>query len=136
MAPAFNTRGWRRIQRLAESEDPAAGRRRFRLYVIEVEALDPSLPYSFYVGFTGTSPTRRLEQHKAGGDRAWRQIRNGRARAVRLRPDLMEGLPVFRTLDAAKAAEGTLARVVSANVGRAYSDRANDRRRDVARDDP
>jgi len=29
---------------LAESEDPAAGRRRFRLYVIEVEALDPSLP--------------------------------------------------------------------------------------------
>ena len=38
MALAFNTRGWRRIQCLAESEDPAAGRRRFRLYVIEVEA--------------------------------------------------------------------------------------------------
>ena len=135
MAPALNTRGWRRIQRSDESEDPAAGRRGFRRYVIEVEALDPSLPYSSFVGFTGTSPTRRLKQHRFGGDRAWRRIRDGRARVVRLHPDLMEGLPVFRTLDAAKAAGGTLARVVSANVGRAYTDRANDRRRDVARDD-
>jgi len=31
MAPALNTRGWRRIQRLDESKDPAAGRRGFRL---------------------------------------------------------------------------------------------------------
>ena len=100
-----------------------------------MEGLDPWLPHTFYVGLTGTSPTRFFEQHKAGGGRAWRQIRNGRAGAVRLGPDLMEGLPLFRNLDAAKTAEATLVRVVSANVESAYSDTADDRRRDVARDD-
>lgn len=129
MEAAFDTRGWRRIQRLAESENSSQGRRRYRLYVMEVEAIDPKMPYSFYVGLTGLSPEERFAQHEAGGVKAWRQIRNGRARAVRLRPDLMEGLPVYRTLEAAQAAEGTLARVITANVGRAYSDRVNDRRR-------
>lgn len=129
MQAAFDTRGWRRIQRLAESEDPSDGRRRYQLYVMEVEAIDPRMPYSFYVGLTGVSPERRFAQHEAGGAKAWRQIRNGRARALRLRLDLMQGLPVYRTLEVAQVAEGTLARVITANVGRAYSDRVNDRRK-------
>lgn len=128
-SPVFSTRGWKRIERLAVSEPVDAGRRRYRLYVIEVDPVDPSLGYRFYVGMTSSSPERRLAQHQAAGDKAWRQFRNGRGRAVRLRYDLMEGLPTFRTAEAAKAAEGTLARVITANVGRAYSDRLNDRRR-------
>lgn len=129
MSDAFGTRGWDRIQRLAASEPADSGRLRFKLYVIEVEQVDPSLRYQFYVGVTSSTPERRLLQHQEAGDRAWRQFRNGRGRAVRLRYDLMEGLPKIRTAEAAKAAEGTLARVISANVGPAYSDRANDRRR-------
>jgi hypothetical protein len=129
VSAAFATRGWRRIHRLAASEPVNVGRLRYNLYVIEVERLDPSLRYEFYVGVTSTSAERRLAQHQEGGDKAWRQFRNGRGRAVRIRYDLMEGLPKFRSEDVAKAAEGTLARVISANVGPAYSDRVNDRRR-------
>lgn len=132
MSEAFATRGWQRIHRLAAGEDPAEGNLRYNLYVIEVDAADPAFPYKFYVGLTSTSAERRLEQHQSGGDRAARMFRSGRARAVRLRYDLMAGLPKFRTLEAAKAAEGTLARVISASVGRAYSDRVHDRRRTSA----
>ena len=129
VSPAFATRGWKRIQRLAASEPADAGRLRYTLYVIEVERLDPSLRFDFYVGYTSSSLERRLAQHQAAGDKAWRQFKNGRGRAVRIRYDLMEGLPKFRTEEVAKAAEGTLARVISTNVGRAYSDRVHDRRR-------
>jgi len=123
---AFATGGWRRIMNLAASE-PQEGTRRYALYVIEVESLDERVPYEFYVGVTKTSGRHRMKQHSAGGDRAWRMFRNGKARPVRLREDLMQGLPRFRTKDTALAAEGTLARVISANVGPAYSDQMNDR---------
>lgn len=132
MSEAFATRGWQRIQRLAAVEDPAEGNLRYKFYVTEVDAADPAFPYAFCVGLTGTSAERRLEQHQSGGDRAARMFRSGRARAMRLRYDLMAGLPTFRTLEVAEAAEGTLARVISANVGRAHSDRARNRRRTSA----
>jgi hypothetical protein len=127
MPEAFSTRGWQRIKQLAQSEPDDAGSLRFKLYVIEISPTDPTLEYEFYVGSTRISPEYRLKQHQSRGDRAARMFRNERARAVRLRPDLMAGLPKFRTKAAAEAAEGTLARVISCNIGPAYSDQRNKR---------
>lgn len=125
---AFSTGGWKRILGLAARE-PQEGARRYALYVIEVESLDERVPYEFYIGVTLTSGKHRMKQHSEGGNRAWRKFRNGQARPVRLREDLTEGLPRFRTKGKALAAEGTLARVISANVGPAYSDQRDVRRK-------
>jgi len=124
----FSTGGWQRFMKLAGSE-PQEGARRYALYVIEVEALDERVPYVFYVGMTLTSGGHRMKQHSDRGDRAWKMFRNGKARPVRLREDLMQGLPRFRTKEKALQAEGLLARVISANVGPAYSDQRDVRRK-------
>jgi len=124
----FTTGGWQRIMDLAARE-PQEGARRYALYVIEVESLDERVPYEFYVGVTMTSGRHRMKQHSEGGNRAWRMFRNGKARPVRLREDLMQGLPRFRTQEKALQAEGLLARVISANVGPAYSDQRDARRK-------
>ena len=124
----FATGGWRRIMNLAASERQE-GTRRYALYVIEVESLDERVPYEFYVGVTKTSGQHRMEQHSEGGDRAWRKFRNGQARPVRLRGDLTDGLPRFRTRAKALQAEGLLARVITTNVGPAYSDQRDVRRK-------
>ena len=52
----------------------------------------------------------------------------GRATPLRLRGDLTVGLPRFRTKEKALQAEGLLARVITANVGPAYSDQMDVRR--------
>jgi hypothetical protein len=124
----FRTGGWQRIMDLAAKEEQV-GTRRYALYVIEVESLDERIPYEFYVGMTRTSGRHRMTQHIQRGDRAWKMFRNGKARPVRLREDLTEGLPRFRTEAKALRAEGLLARVISANVGPAYSDQLHDRRK-------
>jgi hypothetical protein len=125
---SFRTGGWKRIMELAAREKQT-GTRRYALYVIEVESLDERVPYKFYIGMTNTSGRHRMMQHSERGDRAWRMFRNGKARPVRLREDLTEGLPRFRTKARALQAEGLLARVISANVGPAYSDQLHDRRK-------
>ena len=124
----FTTGGWQRILKLADSERQE-GVRRYDVYVIEVESLDEQTPYEFYVGITRTSGKHRMTQHIAAGDRAARMFRNGKARPVRLREDLTVGLPRFRTQEKALQAEGLLARVISANVGPAYSDQRDVRRK-------
>ena len=124
----FATGGWQRILDLAARE-PQEGARRYALYVIEVESLDERAPYEFYIGMTRTSGRHRMKQHSDRGDRAWKMFRNGKARPVRLREDLAEGLPRFRTQEKALQAEGLLARVISANVGPAYSDQRDVRRK-------
>ncbi len=129
MTPAFDTGGWRKIQRLADSEDPSMGPARYHLYVIEVEALVPTMRYLFYVGYTGKSPEIRFADHQAAGAKAWKHFRKGNARAVRIRHDLMEGLPTFRTLRSAKKAEGSLARIISTHMGPAYSDQVKSRKK-------
>ena len=124
----FLTDGWLRIMKLAASE-PQEGARRYALYVIEIESLDERVPYEFYIGMTRTSGRHRMRQHAERGSRASRMFRNGKARPVRLREDLTEGLPRFRTQEMALQAEGLLARVISANVGPAYSDQRDVRRK-------
>jgi len=125
---ALATGGWKRILELAAGE-PQRGARRYALYVIEVESLDERVPYEFYVGMTNNSGRHRMKQHSEGGNRAWRKFRKGQARPARLREDLTEGLPRFRTKAKALAAEGLLARVITANIGPAYSDQIGDRRK-------
>ena len=122
------TSGWHRLSELAARER-CDGPRRYALYVIEIESLDERVPYEFYVGYTLTSGQNRFRQHQSGGDRAARIFRSKRARAVRLRSDLTEGLPRYRTKETALAAEGLLARVITANVGPAYSDQRDVRRK-------
>lgn len=124
----FSTGGWQRIMELAASERQE-GARRYALYVIEIESLDERVPYEFYIGMTRTSGRHRMKQHNERGDRAWRMFRNGKARPVRLREDLTDGLPRFRTEEKALQAEGLLARVITANVGPAYSDQKDARRK-------
>jgi hypothetical protein len=124
----FRTGGWRRLTELATHE-PQQGARRYALYVIEIESLDDRVPYEFYVGYTLTSGRNRMKQHSEGGKRAARMFRNGRARTIRLREDLTAGLPRYRTKEVALNAEGLLARVITANVGPAYSDQRDVRRK-------
>lgn len=102
---------------------------RYHLYVIEVEELVPTIRYLFYVGYTGKSPESRFADHQSGGEKAWKHFRKGNARAVRLRHDLMEGLPSFRSLRAAKKAEGRLARIITTHLGPAYSDQLKPRKK-------
>jgi len=128
LTPRLATSGWRRLGEMA-SRERSEGPRRYALYVIEIESLDERVPYEFYVGYTLTSGKNRFRQHQSGGGRAARIFRSKRARAVRLRSDLTEGLPRYRTKDTALAAEGLLARVITANVGPAYSDQRDVRRR-------
>ena len=120
--------GWQRLIEIA-SRERSGGARHYALYVIEIESLDERVPYEFYVGYTLTSGRNRFRQHQSGGDRAARMFRSKRARAVRLRSDLTEGLPRYRTQETALAAEGLLARVITTHVGPAYSDQRDVRRK-------
>lgn len=112
-----------RIHRIAEESarrHPSAASTQC-LYVIEVERLDPSIAYDFYVGQTAHTPEHRLQQHSGGTPTAGQDFRRGRTRAVRLRYDLMAGLPRFHDRDSAEQAEKLLTEIVTRYIGPAYS---------------
>ncbi|MDQ1247978.1 MAG: hypothetical protein QG597_2350 [Actinomycetota bacterium] len=103
----------------------------YRVYVIEVESLAPACRWNFYVGHTASPVQKRFDQHAQGGPLAARIFcltgtpPRPRARAVRLREDLMLGTPVFNSKEAAMQAEGLLARMLEARGHRTKSDAKN-----------
>lgn len=108
---------WRRLVALPPSNHHGGT---YRVYVIEVEPLAPDCRWHFYVGHTAGTVEKRFDQHAQGGPLAARIFSltgsppRPRARAERLREDLMLGTPVFNSKEAAMQAEGLLARMLEA----------------------
>ena len=84
----------------------------YSVYVIEIEKLDPSLKFDFYVGSTSKSVQYRLSQHIPGHNLASQIFRHSRGRAKQVRWDLTMDFPKFHTRGAAEKAEGLLARAI------------------------
>ena len=111
------TATWRRLVEATPSAQHAG---QFRVYVIEVESVDPTCGFRFYVGYTGGTVEYRFQPPAVGAQLPARIFRKteahprGRARAVRIREDLMLGSPIFRSREAAMKAEGLLARRIEA----------------------
>ena len=106
--------------RLVEAPPSAHHGGQYRVYVIEVEPVDPECRFRFYVGYTSGTVEHRFQQHADGAKMAARIFKKteshprGRARALRIREDLMLGSPIFRSKEAALKAEGLLARRIEA----------------------
>jgi hypothetical protein len=103
----------RQLQKLA-AEDSIGKKSdpRYSVYVIEVERLDPNLECDFYVGSTGNPVRHRFAQHVPEHKFAARIFRNSRARAKRLRWDMMLDLPMFHSKEAAEKGEGLVAKAL------------------------
>jgi predicted GIY-YIG superfamily endonuclease len=89
---------------------PAAARRRYYVYVVELDDAvgprrDPRYP-SVYVGQSAVPPAERLRQHKDG----YRSSRYVRKYGKHLRPKLYRHLNPMATRDQAVAMEQELAR--------------------------
>lgn len=123
------SRGLKSIFALAQREPVETGRPRYQLYVLEVACTDGSAKFDYYVGSTGQPLEKRRAQHLAGGLYASHFFKRPGIAPGRFRFDLMEGLPKFRCELCAKNAEGHLARVITAQVGPAYSDQTRNRRK-------
>ena len=95
----------------------------YSVYVIEIEKLDPSLKFDFYVGSTSKSVQYRFAQHIPDHELASRIFKRGRARAKYLRWDLTMDFPKFHTRGAAEKAEGLLARAIQKAGWSVSSDR-------------
>jgi hypothetical protein len=98
---------------------------RYSVYVIEIEKLDPSLKFDFYVGSTSNSVLYRLSQHIPDHDLASKIFRHSRGRAKQIRWDLTMDFPKFHSRDAAEKAEGLLARAIQKAGWSVSSDRLN-----------
>lgn len=111
---------------MLQGQVPHAGG--YFVYVIDVEPLSRFGDYDFYVGSTGKTVQERFADHVAGGAYAAAIFRHdqkfpaGRARPVRLCPELMLGTPPFPNRAAAVRAEGILARRIAACGYRVRSD--------------
>jgi len=95
----------------------------YSVYVIEIERIDPTLEFDFYVGSTGNSIQHRFSQHVPEHKLAARIFRNSKAHALRIRWDLISDFPKFHTKIAAEKAEGLLARAIQSAGWSVCSDR-------------
>jgi len=108
------------VSRRRRSLVPDTPRRTYVVYVIELSrdaVRGPVALAPLYVGQTARSPEARFAQHKAGGRlAAGKPHRYG----VRLRYDLMEGLPACETRAAAEAAEQAVAEALERRGHRVF----------------
>lgn len=93
-----------------------------RVYVIEVEPLDPSITWTLYVGYTNLYLRERWKRYEDLSDSVSRYFRNGHVRALRYRYDLAEGWGPYEDKDTALEAEGDLALALCEAGYGAYSD--------------
>jgi hypothetical protein len=87
----------------------AAAARTYSIYIIELSRACTKKPCAFaplYVGQTAHTPEHRFAQHKAGGMLA---AVKAHKYGLRLRLDLMKGIPPFSTRKEAEAAEKAVA---------------------------
>jgi hypothetical protein len=103
-----------------------------RVYVVELareagKRRDPRIPW-VYVGSSARSPAERFEQHRRG----YKSSRLAHRHGVRLRLDLYEDLPAFKSTDESVAAETTRAKqlagagFIAHSDGTSYGERAGD----------
>jgi len=97
------------------------------LYVIEVDDPRNVKKIEFYVGSTKESPEKRWATHARGGLYGSRLFKTPGVKLGPLRHDLYDGLPKFRCHACAENAEGRLARVITAQLGKAHSDQLGNR---------
>ena len=95
----------------------------YSVYVIEIEKIDPTLKFEFYVGSTSNSIQYRLAQHVPGNKLASKIFRHSRGKAKQVRWDLTLDFPKFHTRGAAEKAEGLLARAIKEAGWTVSSDR-------------
>jgi len=95
----------------------------YSVYVIEIEKIDPTLKFEFYVGSTSKSIQYRFAQHVPGHDLASKIFKRSRGRAKQVRWDLTLDFPKFHSRAAAEIAEGLLARAIKEAGWTVSSDR-------------
>lgn len=91
------------------------------VYIIEVENLVEGSHWDYYVGMTGNSIEQRFQDH-ADGHKAWKKFDKGICKPVRLDYSLCSVFPKFHTEEAAKRAEGEVARALRDLGYEVYSD--------------
>ena len=95
----------------------------YSIYVLEIEKIDTSLEFDFYVGSTGNPIQYRFSQHIPNHKYAARIFRNSRAKAKCIRWDLIMDFPKFHTKNNAEKAEGLLAKAIQKAGWTVCSDR-------------
>lgn len=91
------------------------------VYIIEVENLIEGSNWDYYVGMTGNSIEQRFQEH-IDGYNTWRNFKKGICKPVRLEYSLCSFFPKFHTQEAAKLAEGEVARFLRELGYEVYSD--------------
>jgi hypothetical protein len=94
------------------------------VYVINVENISAENNWDYYVGYTGNTIEIRFQEH-IDGYKTWKEFKKGRARPISLAYDLCSVYPKFHTTEAAKKAEGLVARALRDAGFNAYSDQIN-----------
>lgn len=97
----------------------------YSVYVIEIEKIDPTLKFEFYVGSTSKSIQYRFAQHVPEHELASKIFKRLRGKAKQIRWDLTLCFPKFHTRAAAEKAEGLLARAIQEAGWTVSSDRLN-----------
>lgn len=108
------------------SEFPAFHERtgpQHRVYVIEVERLDPSITWDLYVGSTNLYLRERWERYEQLTDTVSKYFRRGQVRALGYRYDLMKGWGPYDSKEECLVAEGALAAQLQRDGYAVYSDR-------------
>jgi hypothetical protein len=91
------------------------------VYIIEVENLVPESVWHYYVGMTGKSIEERFQEH-IDKYLTWGKFKDGSCRPLRLDYSLCTSYPKFHTEEAAKYAEGVVARALREAGYEVYSD--------------
>jgi hypothetical protein len=93
-----------------------------RVYVIEVEVVDPQIAWTLYVGYTNLYLRERWIRYEQRADSVSRYFRDGRVIPVRYRYDLTKGWGPYATRDEGVRAEGDLALALEQAGFAVYSD--------------
>jgi len=93
-----------------------------RVYVIEVEVVDESIPWNLYVGYTNLYLRERWKKYEDLSDSVSKYFRKGRVVALKFRYDLMKGWGPYETNEEGIWAEGELALTLLKAGHKVYSD--------------
>lgn len=94
-----------------------------RVYVIEVERIDPAIRWDLYVGSTNLYLRERWQRYEQLTSTVSKYFRRGQVRAVRYRYDLIAGWGPYDTHEQALEAEGRLAASLERSGHAVHSDR-------------
>ena len=109
---------------------PTPKRPQHRVYVIEVERLDPTVDWDYYVGYTNNFFKVRWEKYvDLVPNSVSGYFRHGKVKALGYRYDLMKGWGPYETKQAGELAEGDLALYLEDLGYRTYTDKLDDARK-------